>query len=116
MKIYGIKNCDTVKKTLIWLKDRHIDFEFHDFKKSGITEGKLKEWAAKVGWEALINKKGTTWKQLDPEIQNSIISQDDAFRLMQEKTSIIKRPVSETDSGKIVLGFNEEQLSDLVQR
>lgn len=116
MKIYGIKNCNTVQKTLAWLKEKNVDFEFHDFKKSGITEDKLKEWAGQAGWEALLNKKGTTWKQLDPALQQSITSEDAAFKLMKEKTSLIKRPVTETRSGKIMLGFSEDQLSELIHQ
>ena len=106
MKVYGIKNCNTVKKALYWLNDNKIDYQFHDFKKLGISESKLEEWASKLGWEPLINKKGTTWKQLEPEKQRSISSKQEAFSLMQEKTSVIKRPVIETDKG-IFLGFDE---------
>jgi arsenate reductase (glutaredoxin) len=108
MIVYGIKNCNTVAKALNWLKENQIDFEFHDFKKQGISESKLKEWADQLGWEALINKRGTTWKKLDIEIQNSIVSEDSAFKLMQEKTSLIKRPVIETDD-TILSGFDEEK-------
>lgn len=114
MKIYGIKNCNTVQKTLAWLKEKNVDFEFHDFKKSGVSEEKLKAWASQVGWESMLNKKGTTWKQIDPVLQKSIDSQSAAFKLMQDKTSVIKRPVVETEGGKIVLGFNEDQLSELI--
>lgn len=113
MKIYGIPNCNTVKKTLDWFKLHHIDYEFHDFKKLGISNHKLEEWAEKLGWEVLLNKRGTTWKMLDAELQKSINSQAEAFKLMQEKPSIIKRPVIEAESGTIILGFNEEQLSEL---
>lgn len=115
MKIYGIPNCNTVKKTLDWFKQHQIDYEFHDFKKLGITEAKLEEWAVQLGWEALINKKGTTWRALDTDLQQSINSKANAFRLMQEKTSVIKRPVVETASGKIILGFDEEQLKVLIK-
>jgi len=114
MKIYGIPNCSTVKKTLDWFKLHHIDYVFHDFKKQGISTEKLEEWAEKIGWEALINKRGTTWKMLDAELQNSVISPSEAFKLMQEKPSVIKRPVIETSSGTIILGFNDEQLSALL--
>ncbi len=110
MKVYGIKNCDTVKKALNWLDEHHISYEFHDFKKLGITEDKLQEWASKLGWEALINKRGTTWKKLDTATQDSITSAGAAFRLLQEKTSIIKRPVIE--EGEILLsGFDESSYS-----
>lgn len=113
MKIYGIPNCNTVKKALDWLKVNNVDFEFHDFKKIGITENKLQEWSKEVGWEALINKRGTTWKKLDAETQNSIVSHQTAFALLQEKPSMIKRPVLETSSG-LLLGFDESKYSRLL--
>lgn len=113
MKIYGIPNCNTVKKTLDWFKQHQIDYEFHDFKKQGITEAKLEEWTAQLGWEALLNRKGTTWRALDADMQKNISSKENAFRLMREKTSVIKRPVVETASGKIILGFDEVQLEKL---
>ena len=115
MKIYGIPNCNTVKKTLDWFKQHHIDYTFHDFKKLGITEAKLEEWAEQAGWEALLNKRGTTWRKLDADLQNSIISKADAFGLMKEKTSVIKRPVIETGSGTVILGFDEEQFIKLLK-
>jgi arsenate reductase len=107
MRVYGIPNCDTVKKSLTWLKTNGIDVEFHDFKKLGISDEKLKEWSAQVGWEALINKKGQTWKKLDPAVQQSITTEQAAFELMKEKTSVIKRPVVETGKG-IIQGFSPE--------
>ena len=114
MKIYGIPNCNTVKKTLDWFRLHGIDFEFHDFKKLGISRLKLEEWSGHLGWEALLNKRGTTWKLLAPEIQNSITSKDSAFKLMQEKVSLIKRPVIETGLDSVLLGFNEEQLGEFL--
>jgi len=114
MKIYGIPNCNTVKKTLDWFRLHEIDFDFHDFKKLGVDQLKLEEWSEQLGWEALLNKRGTTWKMLSAEIQNSITSKDSAFKLMQEKVSVIKRPVIETSSGSVLLGFNEEQLGELL--
>ncbi|WP_036678287.1 ArsC family reductase [Daejeonella oryzae] len=106
MKVYGIKNCNTVSKTITWLNENNIEFEFHDYKKSGISESKLKEWADQVGWEALINKRGTTWKKLDAETQISIVSPETAFAVIVQKTSLIKRPILETSKG-ILLGFEE---------
>lgn len=111
MKVYGIPNCNTVKKALDWLKENQIDFEFHNFKKLGITESKLKEWSDQLGWEALINKRGTTWKQLDPEVQNSITSEKSAFKLMEEKTSVIKRPIIEFNN-RLLQGFDEKSYSE----
>ena len=115
MKIYGIPNCNTVKKTLDWFKLHHIEYEFHDFKKLGISNDKLEEWAEKIGWEALLNKRGTTWKMLDADVQSTIVSQKTAIELMKEKTSLIKRPVIETGSGSVFLGYNEDQLSELLK-
>ena len=65
MILYGIKNCNTVKSAIDWLKRKNVEFEFHDYKSKGITEAKLKEWIKQVGWESLVNKRGTTWRQLD---------------------------------------------------
>lgn len=107
MKIYGIKNCSTVKKALDWLKENQIDFEFHDFKKVGISAEKLQEWNDEVGYEKLLNKQGLTWKQLDADTKATIIGEKEALQLLYSKNSMIKRPVLELDN-KIVLGFDEE--------
>jgi arsenate reductase (glutaredoxin) len=105
--IYGIKNCNTVKTALDWLKKKKIELEFHDYKSKGISEAKLQQWSKQVGWESLINKRGTTWRQLDEATQAKVISEAAAIALMKEKTSVIKRPLIE-DNGKIVaLGFDE---------
>ncbi|NEU07486.1 ArsC family reductase [Flavihumibacter sp. R14] len=114
MKLYGIPNCNTVKKALDWLKANEIVFEFHDFKKQGVSETKLKEWSEQSGWEALINKRGTTWKKLDPETQNSVVSEDTAFAVMQDKPSMIKRPVIETSKG-LLIGFDENKYAEYLK-
>jgi len=106
--VYGIPNCNTVKKALDWLQLNEVAYEFHDYKKKGITAGKLKGWGKQVGWENLLNKRGTTWKQLDPAIQLTITSEEKAIDLMIEKTSIIKRPLIEKGEVVIALGFDEE--------
>ena len=113
VKVYGIPNCNTVKNAMEWLKANQIEFEFHNFKKLGISESKLKEWSDQVGWEALINKRGTTWKKLDVQIQENIVDEKSAFAIMQEKTSLIKRPVIET-SNAFILGFDEERYRELL--
>jgi arsenate reductase len=110
MKVYGITNCDTVKKARDWFKANHVDYEFHDFKKIGISETKLEEWDAKVGYEKFLNKQGLTWKQLDPQIKESIKTNKDALKLLLQKTSMIKRPVIEKD-GFLFFGFDEEVYS-----
>lgn len=106
--LYGIKNCNTVKKALDYLGDRKVPYIFHDYKKSGITKKKLTAWAAQIGWEPLINKKGTTWRALDDETKNSITNKSAAFDLAIAKTSVIKRPLIELDGKVIALGFDKE--------
>ncbi|OCX51386.1 arsenate reductase [Mucilaginibacter sp. PPCGB 2223] len=106
MKVYGITNCNTVKKALDWFKANHVAYEFHDFKKSGISESKLAEWSKKAGYEKLMNKQGLTWKGLEPAVKESITNEKAAFNLLQEKTSIIKRPVIE-DGDFLFFGFDE---------
>jgi arsenate reductase len=105
--LYGIPNCNTVKKALDWLKAHQVEFIFHDFKKKGISLDKLETWANQVGWEALVNKRGTTWKQLPLEIQQSIQNKEAAFELILQKTSVTKRPILESKE-RILLGFDEQ--------
>lgn len=109
MVIYGIKNCNTVKSSLEWLRKKKIEFEFHDYKTKGITEAKLKEWSSQVGWERLVNKRGTTWRQLDGAAQRKVTSEKSAIELMMEKTSVIKRPLIERNGKVIALGFDEAE-------
>ena len=113
MKIYGIKNCSTVKKALTWLDSHDIPYQFHDFKKLRIEESKLHEWIQEIGAEALINKRGATWKTIPKDIQQAIATDEGvALKLMQDKTSVIKRPILETAKG-IVLGFDEKKYREI---
>ena len=105
--VYAIPNCNTVKKALDWLQKNKIAYEFHDYKKKGITATILTNWCKQVGWETLVNKKGATWRQLSPEVQASISTQKAAIALMMEKTSIIKRPLIEENGKILALGFDE---------
>ena len=107
--VYAIPNCNTVKKALDWLQKNKIAYEFHDYKKKGITATVLTNWCKQVGWEALVNKKGATWRQLTPDIQASISTQKAAIALMIEKTSIIKRPLIEENGKILALGFDETE-------
>jgi len=107
MIVYGIKNCNTVKNALDWLNRHKVDYTFHDYKKSGVTDAKLKDWIKQVGWESLVNKRGTTWKQLDESVKDAVTNQAAAIALMKEKTSVIKRPLIEVDGKVIALGFDE---------
>jgi Spx/MgsR family transcriptional regulator len=105
--VYGIKNCNTVKTALDWLKKNKVDLEFHDYKSKGISEEKLRAWSKQVGWESLVNKRGTTWRQLDEATQSRVTSEAKAIELMKEKTSVIKRPLIEDDGKIVALGFDE---------
>ena len=108
MTVFGIKNCNTVKNALDWLNGHGIPYEFHDYKKKGITADALKAWSKQVGWEVLLNRKGLTWKQLPEAERARIKTEADAIQLMIDKTSIIKRPLLEKNGKVILLGFDEE--------
>jgi Spx/MgsR family transcriptional regulator len=114
MKVYGITNCNTVKKALDWLKANNIAYEFHDFKKLGISDEKLNEWDKKAGYEKFLNKQGLTWKQLDPQVREGIKTNSDALKLLQQKTSMIKRPVIEKDDF-LFFGFDEGIYNKLIK-
>ena len=106
MKLYGIPNCDTVKKARTWLANQQIAVEFHDFKKQGLTAETVQRWLQQSTWEQLINRKGMTWRGLSDE-QKTISDNAAAQQLMLDKTSVIKRPLLE-QSGKLLhIGFDE---------
>ena len=109
--LYGIPNCDTMKKARTWLESRRVDYEFHDYKKAGIERAKLEAWIAAVGWEVLLNRAGTTFKKL-PDAAKANLTEARAVKLMLEQPSMIKRPVLER--GKTLLvGFSPEKYSAL---
>jgi arsenate reductase len=105
--VFGIYNCDTVKKARKWLDAQSVSYDFHDYKKKGIDEDTLNSWCKELGWEALVNRRGTTWRKLD-DAQKADLNQASAVKLMQENTSLIKRPVVQVKN-KLILGFNAEQ-------
>jgi len=109
MIVYGIPNCNTVKKARTWLSDNGFEYEFHDFKKAGITADKLEAWCAAFGWEKVLNKKGTTWKKLSPDQQEMVKDEKSATALLLTNTSAIKRPVIEQNGKPVLLSFDEEQ-------
>ena len=112
IKIYGIANCDTMKKARKWLDRNNLDYEFHDYKKRGVPEKNLKQWVKKFGWETVLNKRGTTWRKLSDEIKNNI-DEVSAIKVMQDNNSAIKRPVIE--KGDILLiGFKEDEYKILL--
>ncbi|MCE2994934.1 MAG: ArsC family reductase [Cyclobacteriaceae bacterium] len=116
MTLYGIKNCNTVKSAVEWLNQHEIAFDFHDYKKAGITAAKLSEWCKQVGWESLVNKRGTTWRQLPEADQAKVTNEKAAISLMLEKTSVIKRPLIEEKGKVILLGFEEHQYEQVLQK
>jgi arsenate reductase len=115
MIVYGIPNCNTVKKARVWLDENGFSPEFHDFKKNGITAEKLNEWCEVFGWEIVLNKKGTTWKKLSPEIQQNVIDQKTAIAVLLQNNSAIKRPVVEVDGKAVLISFTEEQYSAVLK-
>ncbi|GGD61261.1 arsenate reductase [Emticicia aquatilis] len=112
LKVYGIPNCDTVKKAITWLKDHNVAYEFHDYKKLGISEAKLEEWLTQVPYDKLINRAGTTFKKLTDEEKAQITDNASAITLMLEKTSVIKRPIVESDK-ILAIGFNAEEYENI---
>lgn len=112
MKLYGIAHCSTVKQCRAWLADRGREAPFHDYAKQGVDPQRLRNWAAQVGWEIRLNRKGTTWRKLSEAEQARVTTADAALRLMQQKPSLIERPVLETGQG-IVVGFDPETYSRL---
>lgn len=112
MTVYGIPNCNTVKKSIDWLKANQIDYEFHDFKKKGITAQKLNEWCKVFGWETVLNRKGLTWKKLSKEEQSAIDNQEKAIAYLIENTSAIKRPIVEKNGEAILISFDENRYAE----
>ncbi|MBB2146954.1 Spx/MgsR family RNA polymerase-binding regulatory protein [Pedobacter sp. LMG 31464] len=112
MKLYGIPNCNTVKKAQDWLKANQIDFKFHNFKKDGVTAKQLTEWFNTFGWEKVINKNGLTFKKLSKEEQSEINSADKAITYLMQNTSAIKRPIVEQNGNPILIGFTEDNYTE----
>lgn len=104
MKVFGIHNCDTVKKARKWLDEAGIEYQFHDFKKDGLNADTLTRWENSVGWETLVNRRGTTWRKLPEPVRDNIDAQT-AHEIMLKNPSIIKRPVVERGDN-ISVGFN----------
>lgn len=112
--LYGIKNCDTVKKARTWLADQGIEFRFHDFKSEGIDETTLKSWVAALGWETVLNTRGTTFRGL-PDSDKADLNETKAIALMRQHTSLIKRPVY-CDGKTVNVGFSAERYAELTDR
>lgn len=117
--LYGITNCDTVKKARAWLADQGLAYRFHDFKKQGVPEDRLQAWLKAQGWERLLNRQGTTWRKLAPEVQAGVTDAASAGALLREQSSAIKRPVvdwGEGPSATVTVGFSEELFTQALRR
>ena len=105
--LYGIKNCDTIKKARRWLDDHQVEYRFHDYRVDGLPPELLATFIAELGWEALLNTRGTTWRKLDDSVRSSITDADSAAKLMLEMPAIIKRPLLCAPGQPMLLGFSE---------
>lgn len=104
--VYGIKNCDTMKKARTWLEEHDVAYDFHDYKASGIDRAHLEKWTQEAGWETVLNRAGTTFRKL-PDAARENLDREKAIALMLEQPSMIKRPVVEAD-GKLLVGFKPD--------
>ena len=112
LTLYGIANCDTVKKARAWLAGAGVEHRFHDYKKTGVPDEALARWIAALGWEALLNRQGTTWRKLDPARQAAVVDAASAAALMREQPSVIRRPVVEAGDALLV-GFDPQRYAAL---
>jgi len=113
--LYGIPNCDTVKKARAWLAGQGVDYTFHDFKKLGVPADRMDDWIARVGWDKLVNRQGNTWRKLDPAVQQSVKDAESAKTVMNEYPSVIKRPVVDWGS-KTTVGFDGPTWASITAR
>ena len=112
--VFGIPNCDTVKKARTWLTSQSVDYVFHDFKKQGVPAELLPGWITAVGWETLVNRKGTTWRKLDDATRAAVVDGATASTLMLANPSVIKRPVVRWPNGQITVGFDAPAWQGLI--
>lgn len=113
--MYGIPNCDTVKKARVWLADKQIAYTFHDYKKAGVTLSTLKDWLQDVPLETLLNRRGTSWRKLSDAAKAAAEHEDQALALMAENPSLIKRPVLVSDKQVKAVGFSEDNYLALLK-
>jgi arsenate reductase len=111
--IYGIKNCDTMKKARAWLDKRGVAYQFHDYKSNGVERERLERWCKKLGWEALLNRSGTTFRKLAEKDKTSLDAKK-AMALMLAQPSMIKRPVLDLGGGRLLVGFKPESYDEAV--
>ncbi|HAK52053.1 MAG TPA: ArsC family reductase [Gammaproteobacteria bacterium] len=112
LTVYGIKNCDTVKKARGWLDNHEVDYEFHDFRVDGLNADMVNQWTNDLGWETLVNCRSTTWRNLDDDTKDNL-SADNVVALLLDNPTLIKRPVVQT-SGAVLVGFKESEFEGLL--
>ncbi len=105
--LYGIKNCDTVKKARKWLTDHNVEHQFHDFRQDGLTQDKIESWLSQLDWTKVLNKRSTSYRQLTDDVKENI-NRDNLATLLAEHPTLIKRPVVETQN-QVLIGFNDKQ-------
>lgn len=106
--VFGIPNCDTVKRARAWLDEQGLAYQFHDYKKHGVPAERLDGWMQSLGWDKVLNRAGTTWRKLDDATKAAVTGPASAAALMREQASVIKRPIVEWDDGRLSLGFSPE--------
>lgn len=109
--VYGIPNCDTMKRARAWLDDQGLSYHFHDYKRAGVPPEQLQRWVKELGWERVLNRAGTTWRKLDEAAKTAAGHAAGAAALMQAQPSVIKRPIIEWDDGRLTVGFSAETFS-----
>ena len=114
VRIYGIKNCDTMKKAFTWLDANGVEYEFHDYKKAGVPADRLKDWSRRGGWEKLVNTRGTTYRKI-PEAEREGLDEARALTLLAKYPSAIKRPVVEAGA-KLLLGFDSDEFAGAMKK
>jgi arsenate reductase (glutaredoxin) len=116
MRLFGIPNCDTVKRARAWLVQEGVEAVFHDFKKVGVPPEGLDRWIAALGWQPLVNRQGSTWRKLDVAAQTAVVDAASARALMLAQPSVIKRPVVEWPGGAVTVGFDVDAWAARLQR
>jgi arsenate reductase (glutaredoxin) len=115
VRLYGIPNCDTVRRARAWLAAHDVDVVFHDYKKSGVAADRLDAWAHALGWERVLNRKGTSWRALTDTLRDGVVDATSAQAVMRAQPSVIKRPIVEWPSGSVTVGFDEGDWTSRVE-
>ncbi|WP_447889192.1 ArsC family reductase [Serratia fonticola] len=114
LTMFGIKNCDTIKKARRWLEEQGVAYQFHDYRADGLDEQLLRDFIERLGWEPLLNTRGTTWRKLDEAQRNACDNADAAIALMLEQPAMIKRPLLDDGKGHALLGFSSESYQQFI--